>query len=570
MAFDGLILKHTIEELRENIIHSKIDKIFQPEEDEIHIQFRNKLRLKFSINASMPYLTLTKQKKINPQSPPNFLILLRKYLTGAVLTHIEQSGMDRIVFFTFFSRNEMGDDIELKLIYELMGKHSNLIMVNHEDIIIDSLKRVPPYMSHVRQILPNLKYFQIENDQLDIQNIPFDLFNESISDKNEKIFKVLYQVFEGFSPSLTKELISRCNIDPNENALNLNVSQKNILYMTLIDLNVEDYYIFLDNDGFYKDFHIKNLKVYNSFTTKSSILELIDDFYNNKDVQLHIKQKSTDLRKLVENRIKRVENKIEGLQKELAESLESEAFKIKGELILSNIYQIQSGMESITVYNYYSENDLLIELDPQKTPQENSQLYYQKYNKMKTAKIYIENQLKVSKDEFDYLQSIMTSIDNTLDNDNLELIKDELISEGYLKKKGFKKSKKIISKPNEYISNTGFIISVGKNNKENDILTFKKSSNSDLWFHTKNIPGSHVVISTQGKEPDNETIVLAAELAAFNSKSKYSSTVPVDFTEIRHVKKPSGAKPGFVNYFHQKTIYVTPNEEKINQHKKEV
>ena len=563
MAYDGIVLAQVIKELKEKIIGLKVDKIFQPEKDEINILFRNKNRLKLSINSSMPYMTLTNQKKSNPPTPPNFLIVLRKYLSGAILKDIEQVGMDRVVRFSFVSRNELGDVLDFDLIYELMGKHSNLILVNDEDVIIDSLKRVPPFMSHVRQILPNIKFKLIENSQLNIIDIDYKAFKSKVSAEDEKIFKVLYQSFQGLSPAFSKEILYRCQIEKNMIAGDLSDLELICIYDTILKLEYNENFIFLDSDGLFKDFHVIGLSRYDSHINKNSTLELIDDFYRMRDIQIHIRQKSTDLRKLIDTRIKRIENKLENLYLDMNSSLEADEYMLKGELIISNLHQIKKGMENVDLINYYTNENIIIKLDTTKTPQENSQIYYKKYNKMKTAKLYLETEIKKAKEELEYLYSITTSIENTVDDINLELIKEELISEGYLKSKGFKKPKKLISKPHEFKSDSGFMISVGKNNKENDMLTFKKSSNSDIWLHVKDIPGSHVIISTKGKDVDDETLLLAGQLAAYYSKARLSSNVPVDYTEVRHVKKPSGAKPGFVNYFHQHTLYVTPDEEKL-------
>lgn len=562
MPYDGIVLNHVVQELQ-TLVGQRVDKLYQPETDEIHIQFRSKekRRLKISINASMPYLTLTKIRKKNQDSPPNFLILIRKYLQGAFLEKIEQVGYDRVVQFSFLGKNELGDVTQFTLIYELMGKHSNLILINSEGIIIDSLKRVPPYMSQVRQILPTLTYEPLEATQKNIYAIHYSEFESLVLSNEEMISKMLYRTFQGFSPAFSKEVLFRLGIDPGVSSDLLTPDVISKLFIFLQNFKSDGYYIFKDRDGFFKDFHIVKLSQFDKFETKDSILELIDDFYATKDLQLRIKQHSSDLRKLVDNRIKRSEKKLASLYSDYNESMTADEYKLKGELIISNLHLIKKGMESARVLNYYDQTELEIKLNENKSPQENSQVYYKKYNKMKTAKDYIESQIKQAKDEVDYLNSITNSIQNSLDEDNLDMIKNELINQGYMKKKGFKKEKKIISKPHCFISKTGFEILVGKNNVENDQLTFKKASNSDIWLHTKDIPGSHVIISTKGQSVDDETLLLAAEIAAYYSKSKYASKVPVDYTEVRHVKKPSGSKPGFVNYFHQQTLIVTPDED---------
>ncbi len=569
MPYDGIMIKTVVEEFQK-LIGQRVDKIYQPEEDEVQLQFRmkDKRRLKFSINGSMPYMTLTQIRKANRTTPPNFLILLRKHLQGSILKEITQLGNDRIVHFEFSGRNELGDQTKFSLVYELMGKHSNLILINENLMIIDSLKRVPPYMSQVRQILPNMTYMNLPTDQVNLYEMSYDDFEILLKSTDLPIGKVLYQKLQGLSPAVSNEILSRLDIDRSIVSEALDSESVSRLFLNIKNLNSEDFYIFKDEEGFYKDFHIFKLTKFPLFETRSDVCTLIDDFYAGKDLQLRVKQHSSDLRKLIENRIKRSNSKLQSLDIEMQHAMGADFYKLQGELILANLYQIEKGMTSIEVINYYDQQPITIELDKNLSPQDNSQVYYKKYNKLKSAKNHLTDQLGHAKQEIEYLESILSSIANSLELENLSMIKEELVQQGYVKKKGFRKEKILVSKPHHYVSETGFDIYVGKNNVQNDQLTFKTSSNSDIWFHTKDIPGSHVIISAKGQPVDEDTLLLAAKLSAYFSKAKFSSKVPVDYTEVRHVKKPSGAKPGFVNYFHQHTLYVTPEESEVNQYKK--
>jgi predicted ribosome quality control (RQC) complex YloA/Tae2 family protein len=564
MPYDGLMLKAVVKELQP-FCGQRIDKIFQPENDEIQIQFRSKdkRRLKFSINSSMPYMTMTQIRKQNPNSPPNFLILMRKYLLGAIMIRIEQFGMDRILKLYFEGHNELGDPTELRLIFELMGRHSNLILTDGDDLIIDSLKRVPPFMSQVRQILPNLQYEILPGKQKNLDELNFPQFCDLMQSNEMALKKCLQSTLQGFSSPVIGALLDVQSLDYERIASTLNEKEISGLFLALKNALPDSFFIYKDAEGFYKDFHFIPLNGFEQIETRPDALTLIDDFYAGKDLQLRIRQHSGDLRKLIDNRIKRFRSKLSRLEIEYTTAIESDELKLKGELILANLYHIKKGMASIVLDNYYDQTTCEVILDPQRSPQENSQIYYKKYNKLKAARDHISSQKIQTEEEIQYLDSILEAISNSRDEENLELIKRELIEQGYMKKKGYRKEKKIVSKPHHFKSHAGLDIYVGKNNVQNDLLTFKSSSNSDLWFHAKNMPGSHTILSLKGQVPDEASLLLAAQLAAYFSKGKWSSNIPVDYTEVRHVKKPSGAKPGFVNYFHQRTLHVTPVEEDL-------
>ncbi len=566
MAYDGFVLKYALEALTP-ILHNRVDKIDQPENDQILMTFRNKSRLKFSINPSMPYLTLTTLKRPNSPTPSLFLIMLRKHLKGALLLGIEQLGEDRQVRFNFLSRNELGDETPLVLVLELMGKHSNLILLDEADIIIDALKRVPPYMSPSRPILPTLGYQAMTSDQLSVLAVSLEDFKTRMQAKDQPVAKALYRNFQGFSPGLATFISQNSGVDPSGPSGALSGDQVKALYLACRNFQPEGFYIFTDEGGQFKDFHLVPLGTTPHLKSYATIFEMIEAFFTTKDQQVHILQRSKSMRKTIEGRIKRTQGKIESLKAELTLSEAADDLKIMAELLLANIHQLKKGLTSVTLTNYYTDEPLTIPLDPRLGPQENISACYKKYHKLKGSKAHLLPQISRAEEEIEYLEASLVSIETAGGAEDLLAVAEELSQEGYLKKRGYTKKKKTPPGYHRYLSETGFEILVGKNNKANDELTFKVASKQDLWFHTRGIPGSHVVLRLKGLEPDEATLVLAATIAAFYSKAGLSENVPVDYTTVRQVKKPSGAKPGFVNYFEQKTLYVTPGEETLKGRK---
>ncbi|MGB3367226.1 MAG: NFACT family protein, partial [Acidaminobacteraceae bacterium] len=469
------------------------------------------------------------------------------------------------------------------LYVEIMGKHSNIILVNEIDVIIDSIKRIPLGLSRVRQILPGLNYSFLPSDKLSILEMSHeDIVNNLKNSLAGKIFKQIYIIFDGFSPLVAKDICTRVSIDRNIDIKELSNEEINSIAdeifkikNILIDKDYKGYIAFEKSSDTSADFHILDMKVYD--TDEYTIehyeypTDVINNYYLKKDKENRIHQKSSNLRKAVIQRLDRAKNKFAKLEEEQIIAENADEFKLYGELILSNLYKIEFGMEEIKVVNYYTEDqsEITIPLRPRLTPSENSQKYYKKYNKLKNGQIEISKQLIETSDEISYLDHVLTNIDNTVDTTNLDEIRAELAEIGYMKKKFVKKGKKHVkSKPLEFVSTDGFDIFVGRNNKENDILTLKFASNKDIWLHTKIIPGSHVIIRTHGKEVPESTIVEAATIAAFHSKAKMSSQVPVDYTIVKNVSKPGGAKPGMVIYNTNSTVYVTPDEEEVMKLKK--
>ena len=582
MALDGLVIHCIVNELNKKLLGGKIDKVYQPENDEVVLHIRNNkenFKLVLSCSASNPRVYLANNyKKENPINAPMFCMLFRKYIQGGNIVNISQIGFERIIKISVESFDELKEKTTKDIIIEIMGRHSNIILTHSFDNkIIDSAKRIPPSVSRVRQILPGHNYvLPPEQDKLNlIDEVSLNLFVDTLTSFNGPIFKAIYSKFLGVSPVIAKEICFRANID--ENTLIDEISSNDISKVykefhnlfKFINNNIYNPSMIIDESiDKVLDFSCINLSQFSnlSIINDDSISKILENYYATKDIKDRIHQRSSDLRKSISIKLDRLYNKLNKQEKELIESENAEIYKIKGELITSYIYMIEKGMESVEVANFYDPEykNITISLNPNFTPSENAQKYFKKYNKMKTAKKEITSQIEITKEEINYLENIILSIENCENLAELMDIREELSKVGYLRaKNNIKKETKLTTKPHEFISSNGFKILVGKNNKQNDNLTLKIASNEDIWMHTKNIPGSHVIIKTEGKEVPDETIFEGAMLAAFFSKSKMSSQVPVDYTKKKNVKKPNGSKPGMVIYETNSTIYVTPTEELI-------
>ena len=582
MALDGLVIHSIVNELNKKLLGGKIDKVYQPENDEVVLHIRNNkenFKLVLSCSASNPRVYLANNyKKENPINAPMFCMLFRKYIQGGNIVNISQIGFERIIKISVESFDELKEKTTKDIIIEIMGRHSNIILTHSLDNkIIDSAKRIPPSVSRVRQILPGQTYvLPPKQDKLNpIDEVSLNLFVDTLTSFNGPIFKAIYSKFLGVSPVIAKEICFRANID--ENTLIDEISSNDISKVykefhnlfKFINNNIYNPSMIIDESiDKVLDFSCINLSQFSnlSIINDDSISKILENYYATKDIKDRIHQRSSDLRKSISIKLDRLYNKLNKQEKELIESENAEIYKIKGELITSYIYMIEKGMESVEVANFYDPEykNITISLNPNFTPSENAQKYFKKYNKMKTAKKEITSQIEITKEEINYLENIILSIENCENLAELMDIREELSKVGYLRaKNNIKKETKLTTKPHEFISSNGFKILVGKNNKQNDNLTLKIASNEDIWMHTKNIPGSHVIIKTEGKEVPDETIFEGAMLAAFFSKSKMSSQVPVDYTKKKNVKKPNGSKPGMVIYETNSTIYVTPTEELI-------
>ncbi len=579
LPFDGVVTKCVVQELAEILVGGRVEKVFQPEVDEIILNIRSQgqnLKLLLSANANYPRIHITDVSKENPQTPPVFCMLLRKHLSSGKITGVDFFDFERIIRVRIESTNELGDLSEKNLIIEIMGRHSNIILTNSENKIIDSVKHVDAEVSSVREVMPARPYiFPPAQTKTSPQQLDIEKFFESISAPAPiSVEKYLLNNIKGFSPLLCAEICHRAKIDNKANILTLseeNISRLKIALAEVIET--------INNSAFSPciifddlkpvDFHCIQIKQFTNISTIPSISKILDTYYRTKDNTERLKQKKADLVKVLNNNIDRCNKKLAIHQDKLREVSDREKLKLYGELITANIYCIPGNTSKVSLHNYYSENNeyIDIELDENITPQQNAQRYFKRYSKAKSAFAYTTEQLAENQSELEYLESVMQILDNCTSLQEIEEVREELTEQGYYSQRKKNKAKKRMaaSQPLHYKSSDGIDIYVGKNNKQNDMLTLKTAASNDIWLHTKNIPGSHVIIKKlQHDIPDN-TLLEAAILAAYHSKAKASSSVPVDYTQIRHVKKPSGAKPGMVIYDNYKTIVVTPNEELVNK-----
>lgn len=583
MALDGLVVHSLADELGRCLCGAKIDKVYQPEEDEILLQIRNhkiNYRLVLSASASNPRVYLADDyKKSNPKKAPMFCMLLRKYIQGGVITAVEQVGFERILKISVESFDELKEKSIKNIYIEIMGRHSNIILVSEKDNrIIDAVKRVPVSVSRVRQILPGQDYvLPPSQDKLSpLEKIELGEFSSSLKSHDIPVFKAIYSSVLGVSPTVAREICFRAGVDKSELAPSLSDSEIEKIYNSFESIfssvRKNEYspcIIINEKVDRIVDFSCIDLLMYHEITSikRDSISAVIEEYYRTKDIKDRIHQKSAVMKKNISIKLERLIHKLEKQKKELIESENAEEFKIKGELITSYIYMIEKGMESVEVQNFYDPeySNITIALNKNLTPSENAQKYFKKYNKLKNAKVEITHQMSMTKEEVDYLENIIFSIENCENTKELRDIREELIKTGYVKsqKKIGKKDNQPSTAPLEFISSDGVKILVGKNNRQNDYLTLRLADNDDIWMHTKDIPGSHVIVKCAGTEVSDKTLTEAATLAAYYSKARMSAKVPVDYTKRKNVKKPSGAKPGMVIYETNNTAYVDPSEEVV-------
>ncbi len=576
MPFDGITINALTDEIKSIIVGKRIDKIHQPENDEVvlHIRHaRKNYRLLLSADSNLPYFGLTDLKKENPKIAPMFCMLLRKHLAGGIVIDFEQLELERVIILTVESRTELGELTIKKLIFEIMGKHSNITLVDNDYKIIDCIKRIALGVNRYRQLFPGITYLYPPNDKKDPREENFDGFMAAFDAEPRPTFKHIYMTYQGISPVIAKELCLISEIDYNTTQDLLSDESRRKLATAFIeffaDIKQHNQVVYFKNDAL-KDLTVVDLTPYQSdeFVVKSfdTVIEVVNEYYANKNTVNKLLQRSHDLRKSVQGKMDRQTKKIKNLNKDLQNAEKADEYKIKGELIFANIYRIEKGMDKVTVENFYDNNEpITIPLDIRLTPSDNAQKLFKKYNKFKTAQIKVLEQLGKTEHEIDYLNHVLHSLEASPDQNNFEEIKEELILTGYLKKRqrDKKKKKPIKNKPYQYTSSEGFEILVGKNNLQNDLLTLKIASKSDMWLHTKDIPGSHVIIRTEGKDVPDETLREAAMIAAYHSKAQTSSQVPVNYTKVRYIKKPNGAKPGMVIFSRNQTLYTTPDETKV-------
>jgi predicted ribosome quality control (RQC) complex YloA/Tae2 family protein len=570
MAFDGVFTYAITKELQQALEGGRITKIHQPFAHELVLQIRSygrNYKLLLSAHPSYARVHLTNETYDNPTEPPMFCMLLRKHLEGSIIEAIRQVDFDRIITIETKGRNEIGDIHTRQLIIEIMGRHSNIILIDKDtNTIIDSIKHLSPAVNRYRTVLPGREYIAPPSHG---KINPLEATEETVLKKIDfhagKLAEQLVAAFSGISPLLAKEIVFRAGL---ANRATLPKSFISLMDEVRAHRFAPAMYTNGEKEWFYA-LPLTHLQAEaKPFDTLS---ELLDRFYFGKAERDRVKQQAHDLERFIANEKAKNEKKLIKLKQTLEEAKQAEQYRLYGELLTANLYAIERGMKEIEVINYYDENGatVTILLDPQKSPSENAQSYFQKYQKAKNSLNVVQEQIKRTNEEIAYFDTLLQQLETAAPKD-VEEIREELIEQGYLRARATKQTKK--QKPRKieldrYVASDGTEILVGKNNKQNDYLTNKLAHKDEIWLHTKDIPGSHVVI--RSKNPSEQTIAEAANLAAYFSKARQSSSVPVDYTRVRYVKKPSGAKPGFVIYENQQTIYVTPDEDLVIRMKKQ-
>ena len=560
MAFDGITISNIVKELNDTILNGRIAKIAQPENDELLLTIKpakGQVRLVISASASLPLIYLSRDNKPSPMTAPNFCMLLRKHIANGRIVGISQPSLERIIRFEIEHLDELGDLCRKSLIVEIMGKHSNIIFCNEKGMIIDSIKHVSAQMSSVREVLPGREYFipdtMKKENPLDI---PEENFTQELLSKPMPVGKAIYNSFTGISPVVAEEICHLAGIDSSIPASEMSADLLSHLYrqftyfmeqVTESKFSPAIYYERSEP----KEFSSLPLTHFSNYQLKSfdSISEVIRTYYSSRDLITRIRQKSSDLRRVVQTALERNRKKYDLQLKQLRDTENRDKYKVYGELIHTYGYNLEDGAKELEALNYYTNEMIKIPLDPQKTPQENAKKYFDRYNKQKRTFEALSDLIKETKDEIDYLESVSKSLDIARSEDDLIQIKEELIESGFIRRKQSSKKVKITSKPFHYISSDGFHMYVGKNNLQNEELTFHFANGGDWWFHAKKAPGSHVIVKTNGEELPDRTFEEAARLAAHYSKNSGAEKVEVDYVEKKQVKKPNGSKPGFVVYY---------------------
>ena len=574
MAFDGITIAAMVAELHLNLDGGRFNKIAQPEADELLITGKGangQCRLLLSASASLPLIYCTSKNKVSPLTAPNFCMLLRKHIGSARISGIRQPGLERVVEFELEHLNELGDPCKKVLIMELMGKHSNIIFCDDQGMILDSIKHVSSHMSSVREVLPGREYFIPKTqDKLDPLSVSEEDFIRVICSKPCNISKAIYSSLTGLSPVVAEEICYRASIDGSDAAQSLDETAQVHLYHTFSRLMEQvkecdftpnivfrgeepvEYGVFLFQQ-YGAEYHAE---------TFDSVSAMLETYYAKKNTLSRIHQKSADLRRIVQTALERNRKKLILQEKQMKDTAKKDKYKIYGELINTYGYGLEDGCKSFKAVNYYNNEEVTIPLDPTMTPAENSKKYFDKYGKLKRTEEALKEQLEETRSEIDHLESISNALDIALAESDLSQIKEELAECGYIKKhydrkKGQKMQTK--SKPFHYVTEDGYDIYVGKNNFQNDELTFKFATGNDWWFHAKKMAGSHVVVKSRDGELPDHIFEIAGQLAAYYSKGRTAPKVEIDYIQKKQVKKPAGAKPGFVVYYTNYSLMAEPS-----------
>ena len=576
MALDGTVISCMAWELNHALAGGKINKIAQPEKDELMLTIKNnrkQYRLLVSASASLPLVYLTDQNKTGPMTAPNFCMLLRKHIGSGRILRIWQPGMERILNMEIEHLNELGDICRKLLIIELMGKHSNIIFCQEDGMILDSIKHVSAQVSSVREVLPGRMYFIPETQhKYDPQTITEEEFFSSVCQKPMPLSKAIYTTLTGISPLIAEELCHRSNLESDQSANSFQEIEQIHLFHTLKrmmeDLEthaftpniVYDGKVPLEYAAFlltqYQDMHTE---------TYDTMSEVLERYYAEKNTITRIRQKSSDLRRIVQTALDRSRKKYDLQKKQLKDTEKRDKFRIYGELLNTYGYEAVPGSRELSAVNYYTGETVKIPLDPTLTAQENAKKYFDRYGKLKRTYEELEHLIKETKEEIQHLESISTALDIALNEEDLVQVKEELTQYGYIRRKYTGKRVKITSKPFHYLSSDGYDIYVGKNNYQNEELTFKFATGNDWWFHAKGAPGSHVIVKAGQGLPPDRTFEEAARLAAWYSSHRGADKVEVDYVEKKQVKKVNGGKPGFVIYHTNYSMVIDSDISGIRQ-----
>ena len=584
MALDGAFLRHLKKEITDRALGARVDKIYQPNKEELVFLLRTRqeaFKLLLSARANSPRIHFTQYAPENPKVPPMLCMLLRKRLSGAKLVEVRQPGLERLLYLDFDAANELGDKVRLSLVIEIMGKYSNIILVDGQGKIVDALKRVDEEMSSQRLVQPGLAYElpPAQNKPCMLECQPEEIVEAIVHQpKNQSLNKGILNALQGLSPVVCREIEHQVGRGQELFTRDLTQEQRERLrfflerlFTTVRDTAGEPYMV-TKIKGKPMEFSFLNIVQYGTLASVSrweDFSSLLDEFYEERDRQDRMRVKAQDLLRLLANASERLSRKINLQRGELARSEDREHLRVCGDLINANLYLIERGSAFADLENFYDENRLMrVKLDPALNATQNAQKYYKEYRKAKTAQQVLGEQIAQAEQELLYVDSVFDCLSRAQSESELNEIRQELREEGYLKAVRDKRKPPAPLAPLEFVSSEGFRILVGRNNRQNDKLTLKQANNNDIWLHTKNIPGSHTIIVTGGRQPGDATLKEAAMLAAYHSRAKDSSQVPVDYTQVRYVSKPQGAKPGMVIYVHYQTLFVTPQHELTEKLKK--
>ncbi len=577
MALDGIVIANMVKELNESILGGKINKIAQPENDELLITIKNnktQYRLLISAGASLPLIYFTQKNKPGPLTAPNFCMLLRKYIGSGKFTKIWQPGLERIIHFEIEHLNEMGDLCRKDLIVEIMGKHSNIIFCDDKGMIIDSIKHVSAQMSSIREVLPGRNYFiPATSEKYDPLIISERDFKASVCTRPMPLAKALYMTLTGISPLIAEEICHRSSLESSQSANSLSESEQTHLYhiFSMLMDNVRTGHfspLIIYNGKEPVEFSSVPLTQYQDFTSLeyTAVSDVLETYYAAKNAITRIRQRSADIRRIVQTALERDYKKYDLQLRQLKDTEKREKYKVYGELINAYGYGLEPGTKKLDALNYYTNEMISIPLDPTMTPQENARKNFDRYNKLKRTCEALQKLTVETKEAIEHLESIRTALDIALSEEDLVQIKEELTQYGYIRRKHAGKKVKITSRPLHFLSSDGYHIYVGKNNFQNEELTFKFASGNDWWFHAKGAPGSHVIVKNpDGGEMPDRTYEEAARLAAHYSANSEAEKTEIDYVQKKHVKKVNGKLPGFVIYHTNYSMLIDSDISEIEQ-----